>query len=382
MGWKISARRLFPALLLAVAVAGCSGEEQGGGNARDAGNAAQAAAQEPAREPARTSETSASGIPADEPVARVAAEVGPSVAQINVSVSQQTPLGTQEGEGVGSGVVYRPDGYVVTNHHVVKGASEVNVAFADGTTEAAEVVGTDPSTEIAVLRVDRQDLPAAEFADSDALLPGQLAVALGSPSGFESTVTAGVISGLSREFPSELLAGDETAARSLADLIQTDAAISPGNSGGALADRNGRIIGINVAYLPPAQTGAVNIGFAIPADTTVSIADQLIETGRVSTAYLGVTTGELTPEQAERSGLAVGSGAIVTAVRPGSPAAEAGVREDDIITSLGDTPVESYGDLVGALRDYRPGDTAELMVFRDGGERTLNVTLDELPPEG
>ncbi len=168
----------------------------------------------------------------------------------------------------------------------------------------------------------------------------------------------------------------------MADLIQTDAAISPGNSGGALADRDGRIIGINVAYLPPAETGAVNIGFAIPSDTAVSVADQLIETGRVSSAYLGVTTGELTPEEAERFGLSVGSGAIVTEVSPGSPAADAGVRERDIITSLGDTPIESYGDLVGALRDYQPGDPAQLTVFRDGAEQRLNVTLGERPPGG
>ena len=154
--------------------------------------------------------------------------------------------------------------------------------------------------------------------EDEDLLPGQLAVAIGSPSGFESTVTAGVISGIGRDFPPELVAGDQNAARSLVDLIQTDAAISPGNSGGALANQDGEIIGINVAYLPPAETGAVNIGFAIPADTAISVADQLIETGEVSSAYLGVGTTDLSPEDAERFGLRVGSGAIVESVEPGS----------------------------------------------------------------
>src|SRR3712207_964722 len=211
------------------------------------------------------------------PVAEVASQVEPSVVQVNVEAIQTTPFGIQRGEGVGSGVIYREDGYIITNDHVVEGASEVNVAFADGTTERAEVVGRDRRTEIAVIRVDRDNLPAASFSDGDNLVVGQLVVAIGSPSGFESTVTLGIISGLGREFPPEYTGG--TLDRSLVDLIQTDAAISPGNSGGALVDRGGEIIGINVAYLPPAETGAVNIGFAVPSDTAVSVADQFIETG-------------------------------------------------------------------------------------------------------
>jgi serine protease Do len=301
------------------------------------------------------------------------------VVQVNVEAIQATPFGPQNEEGIGSGVIYRKDGYIITNNHVIEGASELNVAFADGTTERAEVVGRDPDTEIAVLRVDRDDLPAAKFSESEDLVVGQLAVAIGSPSGFESTVTSGVISGIGREFPPELVAGDPTAARSLVDLIQTDAAISPGSSGGALADRDGEIIGINVAYLPPAETGAVNIGFAIPSDTAISVADQLIETGEVSSAYLGVGTTDLSPEDAERFGLPVESGAIVERVEPGSGADEAGVRRGDIIVSLGDAPIENTGDLLGALRDYQPGDTTELTVVRDGDELTLDVTLGERP---
>jgi S1-C subfamily serine protease len=350
------------AVLLCVAlvlVAGCSEE----GGIREP-NFAQAPAQR---------------VPADEPVAQVASQVGPSVVQVNVEVTQNTPFGPQSEEGIGSGVIYRDDGYIVTNNHVVEGATELNVAFADGTTEPAQVVGRDPRTEMAVIRVDRNDLPAARFNEDEDLVVGQLAVAIGSPSGFESTVTAGVISGIGREFPAEFTGGDPAATSALTDLIQTDAAISPGNSGGALADRDGEVIGINVAYLPPSDTGAVNIGFAIPSDTAASVADQLIETGKVSSAYLGVETTDLSPEDAERFGLPVESGAIVEQVEPGSGADAAGVRRGDIIVRLGDNPIDNAGDLFGALRDYQPGDTVELTVVRDGEELTLEVTLGERP---
>jgi serine protease Do len=354
---------LLVAVLAALLLAGCSEEQP----ANREENADQQAAQAPP------------SIPDDEPVAEVAAEVGPSVVQINVEVAQTTPYGTQRGEGLGSGVIYREDGYIVTNAHVVGGASEISVSFADGTTESAEVVGADPNTEIAVVRVDRNDLPAADFNPDEDLVVGQLAVAIGSPSGFEATVTAGVVSALGREFPPELTGGDPQAALALVDLIQTDAAISPGNSGGALVNRDGEIIGINVAYLPPAQTGAVNIGFAVPSDTAVSVADQLIETGEVSSPYLGVGLADLSPEDAERFGLEVVSGAIVETVEPGSAADEAGVRAGDIIVAVDDTPIESTGDLLGALRDYQPGDTTQLTVVRNGDEQTLDVTLDERP---
>jgi serine protease Do len=301
------------------------------------------------------------------------------VVQVNVDVTHNTPFGPQSEEGIGSGVIYRDDGYIVTNNHVVKGATELNVAFADGTTEPAQVVGRDPRTEMAVIRVDRNDLPAAKFNEDEDLVVGQLAVAIGSPSGFESTVTSGVISGIGREFPAEFTGGDPAATSALTDLIQTDAAISPGNSGGALADRDGEVIGINVAYLPPSDTGAVNIGFAIPSDTAASVADQLIETGKVSSAYLGVGTTDLSPEDADRFGLPVESGAIVEQVEPGSGADAAGVRRGDIIVRLGNDPIDSAGDLFGALRDYQPGDTVELTVVRDGEELTLDVTLGERP---
>jgi S1-C subfamily serine protease len=322
---------LLAAVATAVLLAGCS-DDRSGGSKQSA-----AAAQTP-----REETPSPAGIPKDEPVARIAAAVSPSVVQVNVEASRQTPLGTQRGEGLGSGVVYREDGHIITNAHVVKGASGVEVAFADGSTEPAEIVGSDPNSEIAILKVDRDGLPAATFKTDEPPIVGQLAVAIGSPAGFEATVTSGIVSAVGRDFPEELTRGDNQAAAALSDLIQTDAAISPGNSGGALVDRDGNIVGINVPYL-------------------------------------GVGTVPLPPEVAERFDLPVDSGALVQTVEPGSGADEAGVRVNDVITALEDAEIASYGDLFGALRDYQPGDTVELTVVRGAEERTLDVTLGERP---
>lgn len=351
------------AALAAALLAGCSDDQQG--------SREENVAQEPAQAP--------QSIPENEPVARVAAQVEPSVVQVNVRDIQTTPFGPQAQEGVGSGVIYRSDGYIITNDHVIAGADQVNVAFADGTTLRGEVVGEDPRTDIAVVKVDRDNLPAASFSDSDDLLVGQLAVAIGSPSGFESTVTAGVISGLNREIPPQITGGVQVP--SLVDLIQTDAAISPGSSGGALANRSGEVIGINVAYLPP-QTGAVAIGFAIPSTTATEVADQLIESGEVSSPYIGIGLSDLTPRIAEQFGLSVESGVLVTEVGRGTPADEAGLQQGDIVTEIDGERVEDTGDLLGALRDYRPGDTVDLTVVRGGEERAVSVTLAERPERG
>ena len=318
----------------------------------------------------------AAGVSGDEPVAQVASRVGPSIVQVNVEAIQETPFGTQEAQqGIGSGVIYREDGYIVTNNHVVEGASSVNIAFADGSIERGEVVGNDPATDLAVVKVERGNLPTARFRENADLTPGQLAVAIGSPSGFQSTVTSGVISGLNRSLPPELTGGDN----SLVDLVQTDAAISPGSSGGGLADRAGEIVGINVAYLPPAQTGAESIGFAIPSDTAISVADQLIEDGEATQPYLGVNLEEITPEDAEQFGIPVESGILVSEAVRGGPADEAGLERGDVITATGDVEITSYGDLLGALRDYRPGDTIGLTVVRDGEEQQFEVELGERP---
>jgi serine protease Do len=365
---------LFPILVVglvaAVAVAVLAGYMLGRGG--ESGDKAQNVAQEVPQVSGK--------VPEDEPVAQVATQVGPSVVQINVRQSAQvTPFGPQEGEGIGSGVIYRKDGYIITNYHVVQDANEVNVAFADGSTERGQVVGGDPSTEIAVVKVDRNNLPAAKFAAGTDLVPGQLAVAIGSPQGFQSTVTSGVISGLNREVPARLTGGQQEAA--LVDLIQTSAPISPGSSGGALADRNGEIVGINVAYLPPDQTGAESIGFAIPSDTATSVADQLISSGRASNPYLGIRYTDLTQDIADQFGLSVQNGVIVTEVERGSPADSAGLRSEDVITALGSTKIKNAGDLLAALRAYKPGNAVTLTVLRggSGSEESIEVKLGERP---
>ncbi len=360
--WPVVAAGLVLASLLP---AGCAGEEarNDGAGENNGGNVASAA------------QTSGDASGDGRPVEAVAAELGPSVVQVNVEAVQTTPRGPQEGRGLGSGVIYHEDGYIITNSHVVQNATEVNVAFADGSVEEGEVVGTDPYTEIAVVRVDRDDLPAAEFGDSGGLVLGELAVAVGSPSGFQSTVTAGVVSGLNREVPAEITGGRQESA--LVDLIQTDAAISPGSSGGALANADSEVIGINVAYLPPAQTGAVNIGFAIPSETATSVADQIIESGEADHPYLGVSLTNLTPETAQRFGIAVESGALVTNVDPQGPTAETGIEPRGVITAIGDEEVETSGDLLSALREYNPGDTVEMTVASGGEAREVTVEFGE-----
>ena len=318
---------------------------------------------------AQNSGGASSSVSGDEPVARAASTVGPSAVQIDVLGNG----GEGGGQGVGSGVVYREDGYVVTNNHVIEGAGKVEVVFADGSREAAEVVGGDELTDLAVLQVDRNDLPAASFADSGGLTPGQMAVAIGSPQGLQSTVTAGVVSGLNREFPAQLSGGEQGA---LADLVQTDAPISPGNSGGALANRDGEVIGINVAYVPPGS-GAESLGFAVPSNTASSVANQLIENGEVAHPYLGVSLGDLTPEAAERFGLQAGSGAVIAEVSPGEPAARAGIEAEDVVTAVDSKEIESSGDLLSVLREYEPGETVTLTVLRNGEEVETGVRLGE-----
>jgi serine protease DegQ len=276
-------------------------------------------------------------------------------------------------EGEGSGVVYAEDGTVVTNNHVVAGADNVRVAFADGERVAAEVRASDPRSDLAVLRVERDDLPPARFADE---LPdvGELAVAMGNPLGFENSVTAGIISGLHRAVPG----GQDTA---LVDLLQTDAPISPGNSGGALVDADGEVVGINSAYLPPGQSGAVSIGFAIPSITVVDVVDQLLETGEVHYSFLGVTPQPVTPEIADRLDLGTDEGVIVESVVADGPADDAGIEEGDVVVRLDDQPVRSIEDFLVELREHDPGDEVTVAVVRDDDERSFDVVLAERPED-
>ena len=274
--------------------------------------------------------------------------------------------------GVGSGVIYRSSGIVLTNEHVVRGSRSLEVAFADGRQEPGQVIAADPDTDLALVRVDRSGLPAASFQTS---LPrvGALAVVLGSPLGFQRSVTAGIVSGLHRSIPGS--ARDSTA---LIDLMQTDAPISPGNSGGAVVDGQGRVIGISEAYIPPEQ-GAVAIGFAIPAATAVNIADQLLRTGHVEHAFIGIQPAQLTPQLAQELGIRETAGVLVYGVSPGGPASQSHIVPGDIIVAVDGQRLNTVEDLFAALREKRPDDTVTLELVRDGRRESVDVRLSAKP---
>ncbi len=272
--------------------------------------------------------------------------------------------------GQGSGVIYRSDGFVITNAHVAGDASRVVIVLADGQRLAARVRSKTELFDIAVLKVDKKGLPAASFARALPVV-GTLAVAIGNPLGFENSVTAGIISGVHREIP----AGGQTPA--LVDLIQTDAAISPGNSGGALVGGNGQVVGINVAYIPP-QGGAVSLGFAIPAPTAVHAADELIAKGTVEFAYLGIRPVQVTPELNQAYGIGSDTGVLVNQVVSGSPAAKAGVKSGDVIVRLDDRKIVVVEDIFVELREHKPGETVTLELKRNGDTKTVEVKLGNL----
>lgn len=277
---------------------------------------------------------------------------------------------TRDGGAEGSGVVFDgPRGLVVTNNHVVAGATGVKVVLLNGERLDAKVKATDPLTDVALLVVERKDLPQARFAAGPPRV-GELAVALGNPLGFENSVAAGIVSGLHRVIPS----GGQSP--SLVDLIQTDAPISPGNSGGALVNSEGSVIGINVAAIPPTQeTRAVSIGFAIPARTVVSVLQQLRETGQASHTFLGIQPANLTPNLAKRFGVVAEEGVLVVSVADGGAGKRAGLRAGDVIVGFGREPVRIVEDLLSDLRRYQAGDKIVLMVVRDGERLSLAARL-------
>jgi S1-C subfamily serine protease len=278
----------------------------------------------------------------------------PSVAQVEV------------GQGAGSAVIYRADGYLVSNNHVVaQGNGDVQVILADGRRRDAEIIGTAPFTDLAVLRIDEEGLPAATFS-SDLPEIGSTAVAVGSPFGLDATVTAGVISATDRE----LQGGGE----SLGGLIQTDAAINPGNSGGALADDHGRVIGINTAILSGSGTSS-GVGFAVPSASVTAVADQLIETGEVRPGFLGINGQDVSPEAADA--FSVPEGAVIVEVVPGSAADDAGLQAEDVIVALDGEPIDSMLGLSSRVLVRQPGDEVTIRFVRDGQEREVTVTLGE-----
>ena len=299
-------------------------------------------------------------------VEAVAEAVLPTVVQIDIGGGEDV----LESSGNGSGVVYRSDGHIITNNHVVANADEMEVVFADGSRDEATLVGRDVLSDIAVIKVDRDDLTAIRIGDSSALRVGQLAVAIGSPFGLEGTVTAGVISALNRP----ISVGDGIR---LPSVIQTDAPINPGNSGGALVGADGRLVGINSAILTAGSPANAGVGFAVPVSTAVDIADELIESGSVTYAFLGVEGANVPAPAAERLG--VESGALITSVQPNTPADDSGLRNDDVVVEIDGVEITSMDDLIIAVRQAEVGDTVEVVYIRDKTERTVEVTLVERP---
>ena len=273
-------------------------------------------------------------------------------------------------QSLGSGVIIDPSGTIVTNDHVIRGASAVHVVLADGRQLDAEVVGADAQNDLAVLRVQsKTPLPAARLGTSSDLMIGETVVAIGSPFGLTKTVTSGVLSAVGRSFK----ANDQL----YIDFLQTDAAINPGNSGGPLMNLDGEVIGINTAIF----SGAQGIGFAIPVDKVRRIVQELKSFGKVRPAWVGINAVDLTASIARRLGWERSDGAVVESVDAGSPAAAAGVKPGDVVAELGGTPVQDADELQASLRGYPARAAIRLVVWRDGQKLTLTVTPTEFPSQ-
>jgi serine protease Do/serine protease DegQ len=285
------------------------------------------------------------------------------------------PVQPREQKGLGSGVIVSPDGYILTNNHVVADADEIEVALNDGRKLPATVVGKDPRTDIAVIKIDSTDLPAATLGESDKLRVGDVVFAIGNPLDVGQTVTMGIISATSRRV------GILQEVGGYEDFIQTDASINQGNSGGALIDAKGRVIGINSAILSNSSAGNIGIGFAIPIRLASSIMRSLIERGTVSRGYLGVATDPLTPELAEAFGLKKDTkGVVVTDLAPpDGPAGKAGIKQEDVIVAIDGRPVASRDDLRLMIAEIPPGTKVAVKVLRDGKPKTIEATLDQNP---
>ncbi len=327
--------------------------------------------------------TTATAIPAgdrdlldaySQAVVRAVERVGPAVVSVSVE-GRPAPYRSREGpdlRGSGSGVIIAPDGYVLTNCHVIQAARRSQVQMQDGHRLTAEVVGLDPHTDLALLRVPASGLPAAELGDSAALRVGQLVVAIGNPLGFEATVTAGVISALGRGLRAQT-------GRLIDNVIQTDAALNPGNSGGPLVDSRGTVIGINTAIIAFSQ----GICFAVPSNTARWVTAHLLREGRVRRAYLGVVgqAAEVERGVALRHHLGAAAGVRVVEVQPDSAASRAGLRPADVIVRLGDVRITSPDDLQRVLGPAAVGERLALDVLREGEMRRLEAVPAELSEE-
>jgi len=272
-------------------------------------------------------------------------------------------------QSLGSGFVWSSDGIIVTNNHVVEGASKITVNFQDGSQHTGKLVGVDPDSDVAVLRVDAKGLPAAPVGTSSDLMIGESVIAVGNPFGLSGTVTTGVVSALGRSVPSK------EEGRTFTDFIHTDASINPGNSGGPLLNIEGKVIGINTAIIAQAQ----GIGFAIPVDRAKKVIQDILRFGQVHSAWIGAVTATVTPEEAKRLGLKSGKGALVARVFGGSPAEAAGLKAGDVITAVGDRPVDSREAFSTYTATAAPGQPVALTVSRGSSTTHATVRAGDVP---
>ncbi len=310
-------------------------------------------------------------------IAAVAEKVGPSVVSIVTQTQIRSYYGTTSGEGAGTGVIVSKDGYVLTNNHVIEGADSVSIVDSKGDLyENVRIVGRDPLNDIAFLKINSDtEFTAAALGNSSSIRVGQQVVAIGNALGqYSNTVTSGIVSGTGRPVTASSGSGQS---ESLTDLIQTDASINSGNSGGPLVNMSGQIIGINTAIVEDAN----GIGFSIPINATKGILAGVLETGKVSRAYLGVNYLSITPDVSREYDLPVTSGAYVyatgraSAVAPDSPAAKAGLQSGDILTKIDTYTIGKQGGLSSIIGQYRPGNTVTVTYLRDGQERTTELTF-------
>ncbi|MFQ5962244.1 MAG: S1C family serine protease [Candidatus Methylomirabilales bacterium] len=300
-------------------------------------------------------------------VVSVVEQVGPAVVSIGVKKRTRSPRFGQE--GAGSGVIIAPDGFVLTNSHVVEQAEDVEVRLTDGRTLSARIVGSDPATDLAVVRTEVSSLPSADFGDSDALRVGQLAIAIGNPLGFQSTVSTGVISALGRALRSQ-------SGRLIENVIQTDVPLNPGNSGGPLVDSRGRVIGINTAMIFMAQ----GISFAVPVNTAKWVVGELVTRGKVKRAYLGIA-GQARPmsRRLQREfELRAASAVEVVSMEEKGPAYRAGLREGDLIVAVNGQDVASVDDIHRLMTGWSAGSVLGLTIVRNGEKLQLQVIPDEM----
>ncbi len=297
--------------------------------------------------------------------------VGPAVVHVEVAQPSRPAEGEAPRRGTGSGFVFTPDGFILTNSHVVHGARAIQVNFADGTSFDADLVGDDPDTDVAVIRIGGHQLSTAALGSSRGLRVGQLAIAIGNPYGFQHTVTTGVVSALGRSLRA-------TTGRLIDDVIQTDAALNPGNSGGPLVNSRGEVIGVNTAIIPFAQ----GICFATAIDTAKWVVEQLLRFGRVRRGYIGVggATTPLSRRAVRFHGLAAGAGVRVESIEPGGAAQQAGIEPGDVIIGYDGESVAGVDELHRLLSDERIGKTTKVTLLRRTQKLELPIRAAELPP--